>query len=151
MAAQGVIFSTVMESAITIFQENKKLADRAVTQLPDETLHRSLDENTNSVAIIMKHIAGNLLSRWTDFLTTDGEKTWRNRDDEFVDSFALVPEDAAQTPYTYWTDELERNQTKQRLDYCFISTDLADRVLHAHTDIKAEGSDHFPYWVEMDL
>jgi len=71
--------------------------------------------------------------------------------DEFVDSLALAPDDAAQTPYTYWTDELERDQTKHRLDYCFVSTGLADRVLHTRTDIKAEGSDHFPYWVEMDL
>jgi len=71
--------------------------------------------------------------------------------DEFVDSHALAPDDAAQTPYTYWTDELQRDQTKQRLDYCFVSTGLADRVLHTRTDIKAEGSDHFPYWVEMDL
>jgi len=71
--------------------------------------------------------------------------------DEFVDSHALASDDAAQTPYTYWTDELQRDQTKQRLDYCFVSTGLADHVLHTRTDIKAEGSDHFPYWVEMDL
>src|SRR5262249_17479677 len=45
------------------------------------------DAHTNSIAVIMKHVAGNLLSRWTDFLTTDGEKPWRDRDDEFVDSF----------------------------------------------------------------
>lgn len=51
-------------------------------------LRVALDENTNSLAVVMKHVAGNLLSRWTDFLTTDGEKPWRNRDDEFVDSFA---------------------------------------------------------------
>jgi endonuclease/exonuclease/phosphatase family metal-dependent hydrolase len=72
--------------------------------------------------------------------------------DEFVDSLALVPDDAAKTPYTYWTDEAHRdNQTKQRLDYCFVSTELAERVQHTHTDTEAEGSDHFPYWVEMDL
>jgi endonuclease/exonuclease/phosphatase family metal-dependent hydrolase len=71
--------------------------------------------------------------------------------DEFVDSHALAPDDAAQTPYTYWADELQRDQTKQKLDYCFVSTGLADRVLHTRADIKAEGSDHFPYWVEMDL
>ena len=64
------------------------LADRAVEQLPDDKLHVSLDANTNSIAVIMKHVAGNLLSRWTDFLTTDGEKPWRNRDDEFIDTFS---------------------------------------------------------------
>ncbi len=69
------------------FEANKRLADRAVEQVPDHKLHLALDANTNSVAVIMKHVAGNLSSRWTDFLTTDGEKPWRNRDDEFVDTF----------------------------------------------------------------
>jgi hypothetical protein len=72
---------------INAFEANKRLADRAVEQVPDEKLHVALDEHTNSIAVIMKHVAGNLLSRWTDFLTTDGEKPGRNRDDEFVDSF----------------------------------------------------------------
>lgn len=66
---------------------NKGLAECAIAQLKDEQLHVSLHPDTNSVAIIMKHVAGNLQSRWTDFLTTDGEKAWRDRDDEFVDNF----------------------------------------------------------------
>jgi hypothetical protein len=70
------------------FEANKRLADRAVEQVPDGKLHAALDANTNSIAVIMKHIAGNLLSRWTDFLTTDGEKPWRSRDTEFVDTFS---------------------------------------------------------------
>jgi hypothetical protein len=76
-----------MSAAINAFEANKRLADRAVEQVPDDKLHVALDENTNSIAVIMKHVAGNLISRWTDFLTTDGEKPWRNRDDEFVESF----------------------------------------------------------------
>jgi hypothetical protein len=72
---------------INAFEANKRLADRAVEQVPDDKLHVALDANTNSIAIVMKHISGNLISRWTDFLTTDGEKPWRNRDDEFVDTF----------------------------------------------------------------
>jgi hypothetical protein len=80
--------ATAFLSAITnAFEANKRLADRAVEQVPDDKLHAALDANTNSIAVIMKHVAGNLLSRWTEFLTTDGEKPWRNRDDEFVDSF----------------------------------------------------------------
>src|ERR1700682_1419567 len=75
-----------MSAAINAFEANKRLADRAVEQVPDDKLHVALDENTNAIAVIMKHIAGNLISRWTDFLTTDGEKPGRNRDDEFVDS-----------------------------------------------------------------
>jgi hypothetical protein len=75
-------------TAITnAFEANKRMADRAVEQVPDDKLHTALDANTNSIAVIMKHVAGNLISRWTEFLMTDGEKTWRNRDDEFVDSF----------------------------------------------------------------
>src|SRR6476661_8592449 len=76
-----------MSAIINAFEANKRLADRAVEQVPDDKLHVALDANTNSIAVIMKHVAGNLTSRWTDFLTSDGEKPWRDRDDEFVDSF----------------------------------------------------------------
>jgi hypothetical protein len=76
-----------LSATINAFQANKRLADRAVAQVADEKLHVALDENTNSIAVIMKHVAGNLTSRWTDFLAADGEKPWRNRDDEFVDTF----------------------------------------------------------------
>jgi hypothetical protein len=76
-----------LAAIINAFEANKRLADRAVEQVPDDKLHAALDANTNSIAVIMKHVAGNLLSRWTDFLTTDGEKPWRDRDEEFVASF----------------------------------------------------------------
>ena len=81
------IAAEFLSAIVNAFEANKRLADRAVEQVPDDKLHTALDENTNSIAVIMKHVAGNLTSRWTDFLTTDGEKPWRNRDDEFVDSF----------------------------------------------------------------
>ena len=87
MTSHDDIGATVIESALTAFRSNKGWADKAVVQLPDDKLHVALDPNTNSIAVIMKHVAGNLLSRWTDFLTTDGEKPWRDRDDEFVDTF----------------------------------------------------------------
>src|SRR5215475_7704150 len=77
----------LIDAALASFRANKGWADKAIGQLPDDKLHVALDPNTNSIAVIMKHVAGNLLSRWTDFLTTDGEKPWRNRDDEFVDTF----------------------------------------------------------------
>ena len=76
------------DSLLSSFEGQKRLAERAVAQLSDEDLHRSLDPETNSVAVVAKHIAGNLKSRWTDILTTDGEKPWRDRDDEFVDTFS---------------------------------------------------------------
>jgi len=81
------IAAEFLSAIINAFEANKRLADRAVEQVPDDKLHAALDANTNSIAVIMKHVAGNLTSRWTDFLTTDGEKPGRNRDDEFVDSF----------------------------------------------------------------
>jgi hypothetical protein len=85
-------------AAITnAFEANKRLADRAIEQVPDEKLHLALDPNTNSIAVMMKHVAGNLRSRWTDFLTSDGEKPWRNRDDEFVDTFG-----SRQEVLDYW-------------------------------------------------
>src|SRR5436190_23961149 len=86
-----------LSAIINAFEANKRLADRAVEQLADDKLHIALDEHTNSIAVIMKHVAGNLTSRWTDFLTTDGEKPWRNRDREFVDSFRSRAE-----LLTYW-------------------------------------------------
>src|SRR5579862_6826019 len=81
-----------VSAIVNAFEANKCLADRAVEQVPDDKLHAALDENTNSIAVIMKHVAGNLASRWTDFLTTDGEKPWRNRDYEFVGSFGIRAE-----------------------------------------------------------
>ncbi len=65
------------------FRKLKKLAEDAVAQVPDDELVVALDVESNSLAVIMKHVAGNLRSRFTDFLTTDGEKPDRNRDGEF--------------------------------------------------------------------
>jgi len=66
------------------FRAYKKLAEKGLAQIKDEEYFVTLDEESNSVAVIMKHMAGNMISRWTDFLTSDGEKTDRNRDQEFV-------------------------------------------------------------------
>src|ERR1700756_5754440 len=80
------VAKALIEGALAAFRSNKGWADEAVAQLPDDKLHAALGPHTNCIAVIMKHVAGNLLSRWTDFLTTDGEKPWRNRDEEFVDT-----------------------------------------------------------------
>ena len=66
------------------FRNYKKMAERAIDQVSDEEFFKSIDVETNSIAVIVKHIAGNLNSRWRDFLTTDGEKETRNRDTEFA-------------------------------------------------------------------
>ncbi|TCI53146.1 DUF1572 domain-containing protein [Exiguobacterium sp. SH5S13] len=69
----------------SIFQEQKQLAESALNQVSDDDLHRVLAPDTLSLAVIVQHISNNMLSRWTDFLTTDGEKPDRNRDAEFKD------------------------------------------------------------------
>jgi len=80
----ALIFTTsYLEDARAIFRYYKKLADGAIAQVSDADLTRTLDPEMNSVAIVMKHLSGNMLSRWTDFLTSDGEKSTRNRDREF--------------------------------------------------------------------
>lgn len=74
-----------LRSANRQFLYYKTLGEKAMAQLEPEQLFISLNEDTNSIAVIVKHLHGNMLSRWTDFLTTDGEKEWRNRDGEFTD------------------------------------------------------------------
>jgi len=78
------ITTDYLTDAISHFRAYKKMAEKAVVQLRDEEYFVTLDKESNSVAVIMKHIAGNSISRWTDFLTSDGEKPDRNRDLEFV-------------------------------------------------------------------
>ena len=73
-----------LKDAARRFQKLKDLADKAVHQITDEQLFRALDQESNSIAIVMKHMAGNMRSRWTDLLTTDGEKPDRFRDQEFI-------------------------------------------------------------------
>ncbi len=73
------------KDALDLFRYYKRLGERAIEQCPDEGLFATLDAESNSIAIIVKHMAGNMRSRWTDFLTTDGEKPDRNRDTEFED------------------------------------------------------------------
>ncbi len=72
-----------IESAIFEFNRYKTMGDRTFEQLSEEDIHWKLNESDNSIALIVKHMCGNMLSRWTNFLTEDGEKPWRNREDDF--------------------------------------------------------------------
>ncbi|HYP05562.1 MAG TPA: DUF1572 domain-containing protein [Bryobacteraceae bacterium] len=76
--------TSYLEDSLSLFSYYKGLAERAMQQVTDEQLFLALDEEANSIALIVKHMAGNMRSRWTDFLTTDGEKPDRNRDSEFI-------------------------------------------------------------------
>src|ERR1017187_10341306 len=77
--------TSYLQDSLAVFRHTKSLADRAMEQVSDEQLFAVLDEEANSIAVVAKHMAGNMRSRWTDFLSTDGEKPDRNRDMEFVD------------------------------------------------------------------
>jgi len=87
-----------LEDARQTFRDYKKLAERAFAQLDDQDFFRTIDEESNSIAVIMKHVAGNMLSRWTDFLTSDGEKPDRQRDMEFV----ILPETTKDDLLGHW-------------------------------------------------
>jgi len=75
--------TSYLEDSLALFTYYKKLAERAIAQLTDDQLFLALDAESNSIAVIVKHVSGNMVSRWTDFLTTDGEKPSRDRDGEF--------------------------------------------------------------------
>ncbi len=72
-----------LESAKKQFEYYKQLGDKTIAQLPEDKLFWQFNEESNSISTIVKHLNGNMLSRWTDFLTSDGEKEWRKRDEEF--------------------------------------------------------------------
>lgn len=77
--------TSYLEDALAVFRQYKLLGEKAMAQVSDDQLNAVLDPEMNSIAVIVKHMAGNMRSRWTDFLTSDGEKPDRNRDGEFVE------------------------------------------------------------------
>ena len=87
-----------LADAIKTFRDNKTLAERAFAQISDEDFFKTIDEESNSIAVNMKHMAGNMLSRWTDFLTTDGEKPNRERDMEFE----ILPGTTKDELFAFW-------------------------------------------------
>jgi uncharacterized damage-inducible protein DinB len=90
--------SNVIADVTHEFRRYKGIAEKSMSELPDEAFFRQPGEVVNPVALIVKHVAGNLASRWTDFLTTDGEKPNRNRDGEFV----LGPADTRTSLLAAW-------------------------------------------------
>lgn len=77
---------STLKNTINVFEYYKSLGEKAMAQITDEALFQMPDEKSNSISVIVKHLHGNMLSRWTDFLTTDGEKEWRDRDSEFEET-----------------------------------------------------------------
>lgn len=91
------IIKNYLSDAISSFRSYKEMAEKAMAQVRDEEFFVSIDAEANSIAVITKHIAGNLRSRWTDFLTSDGEKADRNRDTEFE-----MMDDTRESLMQYW-------------------------------------------------
>jgi uncharacterized damage-inducible protein DinB len=95
--------TSYLEDSLSLFRYYKKLAERAMEQVTDGQLIEVLDAEMNSIAVIAKHMAGNMRSRWTDFLTGDGEKENRDRDAEFMD-----PPATREGLMKVWTDGWDR-------------------------------------------
>lgn len=91
--------NTYLQSAIKQFEYYKSLGEKTFAQLPDESLFWQYSDDSNSIAMIVKHLWGNMMSRWTDFLSSDGEKEWRNREAEFENDI-----DTRETLMKYWQE-----------------------------------------------
>ncbi len=137
-----------LRSANRQFTYYKILGEKAIEQLEPEQLFISLNEDTNSVAIIVKHLHGNMLSRWTDFLTTDGEKPSRDRDGEF-DASASLSNQTKEYVLSIWNEGWD----------CLFNTlnslksDDLDKIIYirneGHTVLEAINRQlaHYPYHV----
>jgi uncharacterized damage-inducible protein DinB len=93
-----LLWKAYLEDIIFSFRKQKELAEKAVRQVEDQDFFKKPGEHSNSISIVIKHVAGNLASRWTDFVTTDGDKPWRDRDAEFV----IGPEDTRERLIAAW-------------------------------------------------
>ena len=133
-----------LESVKKQFLYYKILGEKAIEQLKPEQLFVSINEDTNSIAIIVKHLSGNMLSRWTDFLTSDGEKEWRDRDSEF-DASITTKEELLATWNKGWDcffEALNSLQAEQLSEIIYIRNE-------GHTVIEAINRQlaHYPYHV----
>nr|WP_315196903.1 DUF1572 family protein [uncultured Flavobacterium sp.] len=136
--------TSYLESVKKQFLYYKMLGEKAIEQLEPEQLFVSVNDDTNSIAVIVKHLSGNMLSRWTDFLTTDGEKETRNRDGEFENDLQ-TKEEVLATWNAGW--------------YCFLGTldslkpEQLSEIIYirneGHTVIEAINRQlaHYPYHI----
>jgi len=136
--------NSYLESAKKQFLYYKMLGEKAMDQLEPEQLFFAVNENTNSIATIIKHISGNMLSRWTDFLTSDGEKEWRNRDAEFENDLKSKQEvlDIWNKGWNCLENALTSLKPEQLSDIIYIRNE-------GHTVIEAINRQlaHYPYHV----
>ncbi|TMU56018.1 DUF1572 family protein [Flagellimonas algicola] len=116
-----------LKSVRSEFLRYKSLGEKTFDQLSEEEIHWKYADSDNSIAIIVKHIVGNMLSRWTNFLTEDGEKTWRNRDTEF------------EGPYTSKSEMLDA--WEKGWDCLFAALDGIDNT-NFNSKVKIRNEDH---------
>nr|WP_293835411.1 DUF1572 family protein [uncultured Arsenicibacter sp.] len=133
-----------LKSVISQFTYYKVLGEKAMAQVPDEVLFRQYTAESNSIAVIVKHLWGNMLSRWTDFLSSDGEKPWRDREGEFTDDISSREELLSKWD-AGWAVFLETLQTLTDDD---LSTIVYIRH-QGHTVLEAINRQlaHYPYHV----
>lgn len=126
------------------FQYYKSLGDKSFGQLSDEQIFWQYNDESNSIAVIVKHIAGNMLSRWTNFLTEDGEKSWRNRDDEFVNTFKTKQEvvDSWEEGWACFFDALSRINDENLYSTIYIRGEA-----HPVLDAVLRQLAHYPYHI----
>lgn len=136
--------TSYLESVKKQFLYYKILGEKAIEQLEPEQLFVSVNEDTNSIAAIVKHLAGNMLSRWTDFLTTDGEKETRNRDHEFENDLESKEQVLSvwNTGWDCFLGALDSLQSEQLSEIIYIRNE-------GHTVIEAINRQlaHYPYHV----
>ncbi|MEP6712538.1 MAG: DUF1572 family protein [Ferruginibacter sp.] len=141
---QKIINDIFLESAKVKFSYYKDLGEKAIQQLQPSQLFISSNEDSNSIAMIVQHLSGNMISRWTDFLATDGEKEWRKRDAEF-EAVLKTKEEVMQCWEAGWAclfNALNQLQSNQLQEIIFIRNE-------AHTVIEAiiRQLSHYPYHV----
>ena len=133
-----------LESAIKQFEYYKLLGEKSFAQVSDEQLFWQYNEDSNSIATIVKHLRGNMMSRWTDFLTTDGEKEWRKRDEEFENNITTREEMMKQwnEGWDCFLGALESLEPQQLSEIIYIRNE-------GHTVIEAINRQlaHYPYHI----
>ncbi|WP_276680683.1 DUF1572 family protein [Empedobacter brevis] len=135
----------LMNGIIKQFQYYKQLGEKTFSQLSEQDLFWQYNENSNSIAIIVNHLSGNMLSRWTDFWTTDGEKEWRNRDEEFEAQIQSKDEllEKWQRGWNCMFDALKRIKKEEDLEQVIYIRNEGHTVIEAINRQLA----HYPYHV----
>lgn len=133
-----------LESVVQQLTYYKSLGEKAIAQVPDEGLFWQYNPESNSIATIVKHLAGNMLSRWTDFRTTDGEKEWRQRDAEFEND--LQTRAAVMAEWNRgWQCVLEAIGSIQEAELDHVLLIRAEP--HSYTEAINRQLAHYPYHV----